>query len=402
MILSSSTYLLLGFLFLGNIGISQVFVNIVNESLRGALSLLVFLLLVSRLSLEETSLGLKGQLSSLSVVFVGLLVHSLKGGKVGVKLLQSIEVLQWVLLLLRVEWLVFSTVSDNALDGIGVDDLCNVGVGQDGSVEVVASLFLRSNSVSSEDLVKGLEGRFSPDDESSEVTTRGQLSQVKSVDIADFNTWDVSDGSEESDVFVVVNEKWASTESVSLVSEFTLTSLDGLGVGDSFNIFVGTESLQESDDVSGLFNTFELVINNQWEVGDTADSVASSQNERSQSGSSQGSSDSVSLLFNVNLSVPSSPGLQRSEHSTFSTRVGEGTLSGSGGTTSTNSWNSGNGTTWTPGHGGVLHTGVNEDSVSLTGVLGDLVVDKLDDIESDWSSADSRESNLADDLLSVL
>jgi len=319
-----------------------------------------------------------------------------------VKGLQSTEVLQWVLLLLGVKRLVLSSVSDDALDGIGVDDLCDVRVGQDGSVEVVASLFLGSNSVSTEDLVEGLEGRFSPDDESSEVTTRSQLSQVESVDIADFNTWDVSDGSEESDVFVVVNEKWALSELVSSVSELTLTSSDNLSVGNSFNIFVGTESLQEGNDVSGLFNTFELVINDQRKVGDSTDSVSSSQNERSQSGSSQSSSDGVSLLFNVDLSVPSSPGLQWGEHSTLSARVSEGTLGGSGGTTSTNSWNSGNGTTWTPGHGRVLHTGMDEDSVSLTSVLGDLVMDKLNNIESDWSSEDSRESILADDLLRVL
>jgi len=50
----------------------------------------------------------------------------------------------------------------------------------------------------------------------------------------------------------------------------------------------------------------------------------------------------------------------------------------------------------------VLHTGMDEDSVSLTSVLGDLVMDKLNNIESDWSSEDSRESILADDLLRVL
>lgn len=376
--------------------------NIVNEGSGGGLSLLVLLLLISSLSLEETSLCLKSQLSSLTVVFISLLVHSSDGGEVWVEGLQSVDVFQWVLLLLGVKRSVFSLVSDDALDGIGVDDLCDIRVGQDGSVEVVASLFLGSNSVGTEDFVKGLEGRFSPDDESSEVTTRSQLSQVKSVDVADFNTWDVFDSSEEGDVFVVVDEEWALSESVSSVSELTLTSSDDLSVGNSFNIFVSTESLQESNDISGLLDTFELVIDNQRKVGDSTDSVASSQDKGSQSGSSQGSSDGVSLLFNVDLSVPSSPGLQWGEHSTLSTRVGEGTLSGSGSTTTTNSGYSGNGTTWTPGHGGVLHTSVNEDSVSLTGVLGDLVVDKLDDIESDWGSEDSWESDLASDLLSVL
>jgi len=301
-----------------------------------------------------------------------------------------------------VDSLVFSTVSDNALDGIGVDDLCDIRVGQDSSVEMVSRLFLSSNSVCSEDLVKSLEGRFSPDNESSEVTTWSQLSQVKSVDIADFNTWDVSNSSEEGDVLVVVDKEGTLTEFVSSVSELSFTSSDGLSVGDSFDVFVSTESLQEGNNISGLFNTFELVINNQWKVGDSANSVTSGQNEGSQSRSSQGSSDGMSLLLDVDLSVPSSPCLQWSEHSTLSTRVGEGTLSSSGSTTSTDSWYSCDGTTGTPGDGRVLHTGMDEDSVSLTGVLRDLVVDKSYDIESDWGSADSWKSDLAEDLLGVL
>jgi len=39
--------------------------------------------------------------------------------------------------------------------------------------------------------------------------------------------------------------------------------------------------------------------------------------------------------------------------------------------------------------------------MSLSGVLGDLVVDELDDIESDGSSADSWESDLRRDFLRV-
>ena len=42
----------------------------------------------------------------------------------------------------------------------------------------------------------------------------------------------------------------------------------------------------------------------------------------------------------------------------------------------------------------MLHTGVGGDSVSLSGVLGDLIVDELDDIKSDGSGADAGELNL--------
>jgi len=258
-------------------------VDVDDESLGGLLSLLVFLLLISSLGLGDTSLGLKGEFSSLSVVLVGLLVHSSKNVGVRVQSFHSNGVLQWVLLLLGVESLVLLSVSDGGLDGIGVDDLGNIGVGEGGSVQVVAALFLARESVRAEDLVKSSESGFTPDDESAEVTTGGELLKVKSMDVADFNTGDVSDGSDEGDVFIVVNEKRTSSEFVSLVSELALTSSDSLGVGDSFNIFVSTESLQQGNGLSSLLNAFNLVFKDQRKVGDVADSVASSQDKGSDS-----------------------------------------------------------------------------------------------------------------------
>lgn len=49
----------------------------------------------------------------------------------------------------------------------------------------------------------------------------------------------------------------------------------------------------------------------------------------------------------------------------------------------------------------MLHTGVGLNSVSLSVILGDLIVNELDDIKSDGSLADGGEVNLADDLGSV-
>lgn len=107
--------------------------------------------------------------------------------------------------------------------------------------------------------------------------------QVKSVDVAGLNTGDVSGSSDEVNVFVVVDKEWASSESVSLVSELSLSWSDGLGVGNSFNIFVGTESLQQGNDFSGLFDGFDLVFDNQRKVGDVANSVTSGKDEGSHS-----------------------------------------------------------------------------------------------------------------------
>jgi len=120
------------------VGVIQVLVDTSDESSGGSLSLLEVSLSFSGEGLGETSLGLKGKLSSVFVVFIGLLVHSSNSGVVGVKDIHGSNVLQWVLLLLGVERSVSSLVSQNALNGIRVDDLGNIGVGQDGSVEVIA------------------------------------------------------------------------------------------------------------------------------------------------------------------------------------------------------------------------------------------------------------------------
>jgi hypothetical protein len=46
----------------------------------------------------------------------------------------------------------------------------------------------------------------------------------------------------------------------------------------------------------------------------------------------------------------------------------------------------------------MLHTGVGFNSVGLSGVLGDLIVDESDDIESDWSMEDFGEGNLVREI----
>jgi len=289
--------------------IIEALVDTVDESSGGLLVGLLLLLLISALALGDSSLGLDGEFSLLSVVFAGSLVHLSKSDGVGVQSFHSGGVLQGVLLLDDVNRLVGLLVSDSALDGVGVDDLSDIGVGKDGSVEVVSSLTDGSVSVATEEFIKSLEGRFSPDDESSEVTTGSELLKVKSVDVGDFNTGEVSNSSEEGDVFVAVNKEGTSSESVSLVSHLTLTSSDGLGVGNSFNIFVGTDSLQESNGILSLFDTFDLVIDNQRKHGDVLDSVTSGEDKRSDGGSSKSSGNGVSLLLDVDLSVESSPGL---------------------------------------------------------------------------------------------
>ena len=97
----------------------------------------------------------------------------------------------------------------------------------------------------------------------------------------------------------------------------------------------------------------------------------------------------MSLLVQVDLSVPSSEDLEGSKHSTLSALVTESTLAGSGGTRATNSGNTGHSATGSPRLSRVHHACLPEDSMSLSSVLVHVGVNELDDVVSDGSSEDS-------------
>lgn len=109
---------------------------------------------------------------------------------------------QGILLLDIVSYKVGSDGSNDGLDFIGVNDSRDVGVSHDSSFHVVSRFLLSGRSVRSEDRVKGGNGRLGPNDKSSQLTTWGEGSQVESVDVGDFNSGDVSEGLDQSDVFV--------------------------------------------------------------------------------------------------------------------------------------------------------------------------------------------------------
>jgi len=64
------------------------------------------------------------------------------------------------------------------LDLVGVNESCEVRVGEDLLLEVISFLLDSGLSVGSEDFVEGLEGGGGPDHESSELSTRGQLGEI--------------------------------------------------------------------------------------------------------------------------------------------------------------------------------------------------------------------------------
>lgn len=135
-----------------------------------------------------------GSGSVLSVSFIGLSLSLSNSIGVRVNSQHLSGVSQGILLLDVVSDKVGSNGSNDSLDFIRVNDSRNVSVGHDGSFHVVSRFLLSSRSVGSENGIKRGNGRLGPDDESSQLTAWGEGSQVESVDVGDFDSWDVSEG----------------------------------------------------------------------------------------------------------------------------------------------------------------------------------------------------------------
>jgi len=264
-------------------------------------------------------------------VLLGLF-GSLDGGSagnlgVGVKSLHEGLVLQGVLSGGSLDNGVLLDVLKLSLDLVRVNDSGEISAGHHASVKLVAGLLDSLLSVGTEDVVEGLEGIGSEDDEAAEVTTGGELEQVKSVDIAHINTGEVTGTSLDVGVLVTVDDKGTLGHLETGVSLLVGTSTHGLGSANSLQVLSGTDGFEGGEEGLGGVNV--KGINDEGELGNLVDVVTSGQNEGSDSGGSEGRGDGVSLLVDVDTSVPLSPDLEGSEHATLTAHVTESSLTGS-------------------------------------------------------------------------
>lgn len=215
---------------------------------------------------------------------------------------------------------------DDRLDLIGVDDSGKISVGH---LSTWDSTLTGSSTVHSIELG---EGGFSVDNESTHVSSRSKLKKVKSLNVAKFNTGEVSESLFDT-VIGGVNNKWSSSHGVSSVSHGSLSGSDLLGGNASSDILVGTDLGQTSLGGSALAHVLN-VSNDQRALRNLGDGMTSSHNKRWNSGGGKSRGDGKSSLSLVDLSVPLSPSLGWGEHSTGSTHVTEGGLSRSLGSSS--------------------------------------------------------------------
>jgi len=99
---------------------------------------------------------------------------------------------------------------NNGLDLVTVDNASDVGVRDLGRRENVVLLIDSRLVERSEHLVQQRKGTLRPDHKSAEMSTRGQLQQVQSSHINEFNTRKVPEGLDHALIFAVNNKGTAS------------------------------------------------------------------------------------------------------------------------------------------------------------------------------------------------
>lgn len=321
-------------------------------------------------ALGASSFGLGGFHSLLSVGFVGFSGGLSDQGGVGVESIHQSVVLEGVLLLQLVSHDVgFGGVHDR-LDFIGVDQSGQIGVGHGLSGELIPRFLRAVGFIGSEQSIQGAERGLREHAESSDLASGGELSEAESVDIGHLNAGHVSEGLDEFHVFIGVDDQRSLLDSVSVVSELSLSGSEGLRGDHLLHVLVHGESLEEGHGLLGFLVGFELVFHHQRELDHVVDLVATGHDQGGHRGGREGAGDRVALLVDVHLAVPSAEDLEGGEHVALSTHVSEGGLAGAVGTGAGNSGNTGHGSTSAPGFGGVLLTGGSGNGVGLAGVFG--------------------------------
>jgi len=269
--------------------------------------------------------------------------------------------------------------AEGGLDLIGVDQTSEIGVGHDVLGKFVSALLLGLAIDSAVDVVQAIKSTLGPDNEATNMSTRSQLQQVEALHLGQVNTGQVAECLGDSLVFVVHN-KGAQTLHVTTVAHLSLSGTKLSGGLDLLDISVSSHGLQRRDGLLGLLQTLSGCIHHKGHFRELSDLVSSSQHQRREGRSSQGRRNRVALLVGVDLAMPLAPDASGGEHAALAAHVSKSTLASTRSTTARHSWNTGHGTTSSPGLSGVLVSCLSVDSVRLTSILPHVRVHELNDI----------------------
>ncbi|KAF3792286.1 hypothetical protein EJ110_NYTH00416 [Nymphaea thermarum] len=316
--------------------------------------------------------------------------HPPRSLRIRIKLQERTEVLQRIFLERPALNLRFCGLH-NRLHFIGVNDSGEVGICQLRPGKNVAGLFLRHLVEGTVDCIQLLEGAFGPNDEPTQMTTGSKLKEIKPVHACHFDARDIAESLDQLRSLGSVDNQGALARNVAAIAHLSLTRTNGSARLRALYVRTGANLVQELQRRGRLLDRFDAIRQNERQLWNGLDTVAAGEDEGRHGGGGQGRGHGESALVDIDFAVPAAPDLCRGEHPPTTTHVPEGTLAGAVRATTGNTGNTGDGTASAPGLSRGLVTGAPGDRIRLAFVLGEVVVNKGDDVRPDRSAEDVRE-----------
>jgi len=277
-------------------------------------------------------------------------------------------------------------------DFLSLEELGQIGDGHLGLGKVEASLLLGGHTPCAVKRVQLLEGGLGPDTETADVATGSELQEVQLSNLDGVDAGNIPEGLGQTLILIIDDERSALLDTPA-VTHLSLSGPHPLGFVDLVNIVVSPGPLQEDLGLLGLGERLNLIRDDEGAFRGGFNAVTFGHDKGWHTSGSNGGDHGVPLLGDRDLAVPPPVDLGGGEHVTSTAHVAESTLAGTMSTTSTDTGDTSDGTSSTPGLGTSLVTGISVDTVGLSVVLGDFVVDEGDDVRPDGSLEDGWEAD---------
>ena len=160
----------------------------------------------------------------------------------------------------------------------------------------------------------------------------------------------------QSYLILIVDNKRTTFLNTSAIPHLAFACPKALRLVYLFDVGPGFDLLQEDMGFLGLVVRLDLVGHNQGDFRNLFNTMSLSHHKGRNSSGSNGGTHSIPLLGNINLAMPTAVDLGRGKHMSATAHVSESTLAGAVSTTTTNTRDSGNSSTSSPGLGASLVT----------------------------------------------
>jgi len=180
--------------------------------------------------------------------------------------------------------------------------------------------------------------------------SRGELKEVQGVDISGLDTGDIAERADDVGVGGVVDDERTKSLTMTTVAGFTSASTEFLRCMHFEDILVSVDAPEESDCFFRLCELREVGVgNDERDLEDFFDAMSTGKDEGGNCSGGDSRGNGVAFLVEIDLDVPFSPCLCGCETTSTTTHVAEGSLSRAVRSSTTNTGDTSNSSSSTPG-----------------------------------------------------